>query len=220
MTRVEDIHTALNSRLNTAESVPLNTEGKENIHRLILGKVLKMLGDDTALVQIGSTKIKAQLAAQLKADSFYWFQLEQEGGGSLSKLRPVQQFDQDPKTLKDAAAKLLEGLSLKNGLEQMLTATAFLKEKPVINEAELKTAVKWIEQLQGADIKKGLASTSFCFKERFADSTRSTPINISDEIPLYTSSGCDSTARSINTASEAIRSHTGSYTGRSYGCKC
>lgn len=63
MTRVEDIHTALNSRLNTAESVPFNTEGKENIHRLILGKVLKMLGDDTALVQLGSTKIKAQLAA-------------------------------------------------------------------------------------------------------------------------------------------------------------
>ena len=117
MTRVEDIHTALNSRLNTAESVPLNTEGKENIHRLILGKVLKMLGDDTALVQIGSTKIKAQLAAQLKADSF-WFQLEQEGGGSLSKLRPVQQFDQDPKTLKDAAAKLLEGLSLKMDLNK------------------------------------------------------------------------------------------------------
>lgn len=165
MTRVEDIHTALNSRLNTGESVPLNTEGKENVHRLILGKVLKMLGDDTALVQIGSTKIKAQLAAQLKADSFYWFQFEQENGDSLNKLRPVQQFDQDPKTLKDAAAKLLEGLSLKNGLENMLTATAFLKEKPVINEAELKTAVKWIEQLQGADIKKGLQALLFALKK-------------------------------------------------------
>ncbi|UYO36920.1 glycosyltransferase [Bacillus zhangzhouensis] len=165
MTRVEDIHTALNSRLNTAESVPLNTEGKENVHRLILGKVLKMLGDDTALVQIGSTKIKAQLAAQLKADAFYWFQFEQEGGGSLNKLRPVQQFEQDPKTLKDAAAKLLEGLSLKNGLENMLTATAFLKEKSVINEGELKTAVKWIEQLQGADVKKGLQALLFALKK-------------------------------------------------------
>ncbi|QWS52017.1 glycosyltransferase [Bacillus safensis] len=165
MTRVEDIHTALNSRLNTAESVPLNTEGKDNVHRLILGKVLKMLGDDTALVQIGSTKIKAQLAAQLKADAFYWFQFEQEGGGSLNKLRPVQQFDQDPKTLKDAAAKLLEGLSLKNGLENMLTATAFLKEKSVINEGELKTAVKWIEQLQGADVKKGLQALLFALKK-------------------------------------------------------
>ncbi|KPN13483.1 glycosyltransferase [Bacillus australimaris] len=165
MTRVEDIHTALNSRLNTAESVPLNTEGKENVHRLILGKVLKMLGDDTALVQIGSTKIKAQLAAQLKADAFYWFQFEQEGGGSLNRLRPVQQFDQDPKTLKDAAAKLLEGLSLKNGLENMLTATAFLKEKSVINEGELKTAVKWIEQLQGADVKKGLQALLFALKK-------------------------------------------------------
>ncbi|MCW4642723.1 glycosyltransferase [Bacillus safensis] len=165
MTRVEDIHTALNSRLNTAESVPLNTEGKDNVHRLILGKVLKMLGDDTALVQIGSTKIKAQLAAQLKADAFYWFQFEQEGGGSLNKLRPVQQFDQDPKTLKDAAAKLLEGFSLKNGLENMLTATAFLKEKPVINEGELKTAVKWIEQLQGADVKKGLQALLFALKK-------------------------------------------------------
>ncbi|MBQ4817066.1 glycosyltransferase [Bacillus pumilus] len=165
MTRVEDIHTALNSRLNTTESVPLNTEGKENVHRLILGKVLKMLGDDTALVQIGSTKIKAQLAAQLKADAFYWFQFEQEGGGSLNKLRPVQQFDQDPKTLKDAAAKLLEGLSLKNGLENILTATAFLKEKSVINEAELKTAVKWIEQFQGADVKKGLQSLLFALKK-------------------------------------------------------
>ncbi|PRS60954.1 glycosyltransferase [Bacillus sp. GBSW19] len=165
MTRVEDIHTALNSRLSAAESVTLNTEGKENVHRLILGKVLKMLGDDTALVQIGSTKIKAQLAAQLKADAFYWFQFEQEGGGSLNKLRPVQQFDQDPKTLKDAAAKLLEGLSLKNGLENILTATAFLKEKSVINEAELKTAVKWIEQLQGADVKKGLQALLFALKK-------------------------------------------------------
>ncbi|KEP27867.1 hypothetical protein [Bacillus zhangzhouensis] len=165
MTRVEDIHTALNSRLNTVESVPLNTEGKENMHRLILGKVLKMLGDDTALVQIGTTKIKAQLAAQLKADAFYWFQFEQEGGGSLNKLRPVQQFDQDPKTLKDAAAKLLEGLSLKNGIENILTATAFLKEKSVINEAELKTAVKWIEQFQGADVKKGLQALLFALKK-------------------------------------------------------
>ncbi|WP_458110327.1 glycosyltransferase [Bacillus zhangzhouensis] len=165
MTRVEDIHTALNSRLNTVESVPLNTEGKENMHRLILGKVLKMLGDDTALVQIGTTKIKAQLAAQLKADAFYWFQFEQEGGGSLNKLRPVQQFDQDPKTLKDAAAKLLEGLSLKNGIENILTATAFLKEKSVINEAELKTAVKWIEQFQGADVKKGMQALLFALKK-------------------------------------------------------
>lgn len=165
MTRVEDIHTALNSRLSAAESIPLNTEGKENVHRLILGKVLKMLGDDTALVQIGSTKIKAQLAAQLKADAFYWFQFEQEGGDSLNKLRPVQEFDQDPKTLKDAAAKLLEGLSLKNGLENILTATAFLKEKSVINETELKTAVKWIEQLQGADVKKGLQALLFALKK-------------------------------------------------------
>ncbi|MDM5297916.1 glycosyltransferase [Bacillus pumilus] len=165
MTRVEDIHTALNSRLNTAESVPLNTEGKENVQRLILGKVLKMLGNDTALVQIGSTNIKAQLAAQLKADAFYWFQFEQASGGSLDKLRPVQQFEQDPKTLKDAAAKLLEGLSLKNGLEPMLTATAFLKEKSIINETELKTAVKWIEQLQGADVKKGLQSLLFALKK-------------------------------------------------------
>lgn len=70
MTRVEDIHTALNSRLNTAESVPFNTEGKENIHRLILGKVLKMLGDDTALVQLGSTKIKAQLAEPAQSRFF------------------------------------------------------------------------------------------------------------------------------------------------------
>ncbi|MBD3858180.1 glycosyltransferase [Bacillus sp. 28A-2] len=165
MTRVEDIHTALNSRLSAAETVPLSTDGKENVHRLILGKVLKMLGNDAALVQIGTTKIKAQLAAQLKADAFYWFQFEQEAGGSLNKLRPVQQFDQDPKTLKDAAAKLLEGLSLKNGIENILTATAFLKEKPVINEAELKTAVKWIEQLQGADVKKGLQALLFALKK-------------------------------------------------------
>ncbi|MFJ5963406.1 glycosyltransferase [Bacillus sp. NPDC093026] len=164
MTRLEDIHTALNSRLNTAETVPFITEGKENVHRLILGKVLKMLGDDTALVQIGSTKIKAQLAAQLKADAFYWFQFEQVSEG-LNKLRPVQQFDQDPKTLKDAATKLLEGLSLKNGLESMLTATAFLKEKSVINETELKTAVKWIEQFQGADVKKGLQALLFALKK-------------------------------------------------------
>lgn len=86
--------------------------------------------------------------------------------GDLNKLRPVQQFDQDPKTLKDAKQpKLLEGLSLKNGLENMLTATAFLKEKSVINEGELKTAVKWIEQLQGADVKKGLQALLFALKK-------------------------------------------------------
>ncbi|MGE6631384.1 glycosyltransferase [Bacillus sp. NPDC077027] len=165
MTRLEDIHTALKSRLNTLESAPLNGEGKENIHRLVIGKVLKMLGEDTALVQIGATKMKAQLAAQLKADSFYWFAFEQGEAGGLNKLRPVQQFDQDPKTLKDAAVKLIEGLSLKNGLETILTATAFLKEKASISEVDLKTAVKWIEQLPSTDVKKGLQALLFALKK-------------------------------------------------------
>ena len=39
----------------------------------------------------------------------------------------------------------------------MLTATAF-KGKVRHQRRRVKTAVKWIEQLQGADVKKGLQS--------------------------------------------------------------
>lgn len=70
------------------------------------------------------------------------------------RLQVVQSFDQNPKTIQDAAGKLLNAISVKPSNASVMLAGAMLKSKTPITENDIKTAVRWMDTLPVTDTKK------------------------------------------------------------------
>lgn len=47
--------------------------------RLLLGKVLRLLGDQHALIQVGNQTVQGKLETQLRPQAYYWFSYEKNG---------------------------------------------------------------------------------------------------------------------------------------------
>lgn len=95
-----DIHTALRSlfagtAVSLQESNP--TEESSGIQRLLLGKVLRLTGDEHALIQVGDQAIQGKLETKLRPQAYYWFSYEKNqqnkwaGSKSSNVLNKIRQ---------------------------------------------------------------------------------------------------------------------------------
>ncbi|WP_338444340.1 hypothetical protein V5F86_08610 [Bacillus spizizenii] len=151
---------------NTA--VPQETsnvsEGLNGEKRLLLGKVLRLLGDQHALIQVGNQTVQGKLEAQLRPQAYYWFSYEKTTAEQTGRLQVVQSFDQNPKSIQDAAGKLLNAISVKPSNAALLMTGAMLKSKTPVTENDIKTAVRWMDTLPAQDTKKAIETVLFVLK--------------------------------------------------------
>ncbi|MEC1436381.1 hypothetical protein [Bacillus spizizenii] len=131
--------------------------------RLLLGKVLRLLGDQHALIQVGNQTVQGKLEAQLRPQAYYWFSYEKTTA-EQGRLQVVQSFDQNPKTIQDAAGKLLNAISVKPSNAALMMTGAMLKSKTPVTENDIKTAVRWMETLPAPDTKKAIETVLFTLK--------------------------------------------------------
>ncbi|MHC5564615.1 hypothetical protein ACYSN5_19120 [Bacillus spizizenii] len=131
--------------------------------RLLLGKVLRLLGDQHALIQVGNQTVQGKLEAQLRPQAYYWFSYEKTTA-EQGRLQVVQSFDQNPKTIQDAAGKLLNAISVKPSNAALMMTGAMLKSKTPVTENDIKTAVRWMETLPAPDTKKAIETVLFALK--------------------------------------------------------
>ncbi|MGF7533214.1 hypothetical protein AAGG74_05660 [Bacillus mexicanus] len=132
--------------------------------RLLLGKVLRLLGDQHALIQVGNQTIQGKLETQLRPQAYYWFSYEKKTTEQTGRLQVVQSFEQNPKTIQDAAGKLLNAIAVKPSNAALMMTGAMLKTKTPVTENDIKTAVRWMETLPASDAKKAIETVIFALK--------------------------------------------------------
>ncbi|MGG1335921.1 hypothetical protein ABE196_05460 [Bacillus subtilis] len=132
--------------------------------RLLLGKVLRILGDQHALIQVGNQTVQGKLETQLRPQAYYWFSYEKKTAEQTGRLQVVQSFDQNPKTIQDAAGKLLNAMSVKTSNAALMMTGAMLKSKTPVTENDIKTAVRWMDTLPSQDTKKAVETVLFALK--------------------------------------------------------
>ncbi|OIS70355.1 hypothetical protein A4A36_10150 [Bacillus subtilis] len=131
--------------------------------RLLLGKVLRLLGDQHALIQVGNQTVQGKLETQLRPQAYYWFSYEKTAE-QTGRLQVVQSFEQNPKTIQDAAGKLLNAISVKPSNAALMMTGAMLKSKTPVTENDIKTAVRWMDTLPSQDAKKAIETVLFALK--------------------------------------------------------
>ncbi|TXF72421.1 hypothetical protein FUA19_03890 [Bacillus subtilis] len=131
--------------------------------RLLLGKVLRLLGDQHALIQVGNQTVQGKLETQLRPQAYYWFSYEKTAE-QTGRLQVVQSFEQNPKTIQDAAGKLLNAISVKPSNAALMMTGAMLKSKTPVTENDIKTAVRWMNTLPSQDAKKAIETVLFALK--------------------------------------------------------
>lgn len=131
--------------------------------RLLLGKVLRLLGDQHALIQVGNQTVQGKLETQLRPQAYYWFSYEKTAE-QTGRLQVVQSFEQNPKTIQDAAGKLLNAISVKPSNTALMMTGAMLKSKTPVTENDIKTAVRWMDTLPSQDAKKAIETVLFALK--------------------------------------------------------
>ncbi|NLS39630.1 MULTISPECIES: hypothetical protein [Bacillus] len=132
-------------------------------YRLLLGKVLRLLGDQHALIQVGNQTVQGKLETQLRPQAYYWFSYEKTAE-QTGRLQVVQSFEQNPKIIQDAAGKLLNAISVKPSNAALMMTGAMLKSKTPVTENDIKTAVRWMDTLPSQDAKKAIETVLFALK--------------------------------------------------------
>lgn len=161
---LNDIHNSLIKQFEKSDSIKQIMGTETDQKRLMLGKVLRFISGQLAEIQIGNSVPQGKLETPLAANTYYWFSYEKKPDEPAGRLQVVETFDQNPKTMQDAAVKLLNGLSLKRTNEALFLVGAMLKEQQPIKENDLKAAVKWLENLPKSDAQKGTDAVMFALK--------------------------------------------------------
>ena len=109
--------------------------------QVVLGKVLSIFPNETALIQAGSRKWTASLEVPLEAGRTYWLQV-QPGEGSLA-LKLIG--DGTETGVKNSAAELLSHLGLPGGRNSTSLADFLLKNGLPITKASFAPALDWLK---------------------------------------------------------------------------
>ncbi|MCY9271712.1 hypothetical protein MOF24_08195 [Bacillus inaquosorum] len=162
-----DVQKALQHLLGNTAIPQQTSNASETLNgekRLLLGKVLRLLGDQHALIQVGNQTVQGKLETQLRPQAYYWFSYEKKTAEQTGRLQVVQSFDQNPKTIQDAAVKLLNAISVKPSNTALMMTGAMLKSKTPVTENDIKTAVRWMDTLPAQDTKKAIETVLFVLK--------------------------------------------------------
>ncbi|MCY8185272.1 hypothetical protein MOC31_16730, partial [Bacillus inaquosorum] len=108
--------------------------------------------------------VQGKLETQLRPQAYYWFSYEKKTAEQTGRLQVVQSFDQNPKTIQDAAGKLLNAISVKPSNTALMMTGAMLKSKTPVTENDIKTAVRWMDTLPAQDTKKAIETVLFVLK--------------------------------------------------------
>ncbi|MDA1475557.1 hypothetical protein [Bacillus changyiensis] len=163
---LNELHKSLITQFENSDSLQRMNGAETDQKKLLIGKVLKFIGEQYAEIQIGNTKWQGRLETPLTTNTYYWFSYEKKADEPQGRLQVVEAFDKSPKTVQDAAVKLLDGLSLKSTKEAVFLVGALLKEQQPIKENDVKAAIKWLENLPKSQIQKGMDAVIFALKRQ------------------------------------------------------
>ena len=110
--------------------------------QLFHGKVIKLLPNDFALLEIGGTRLNAKLEVGLSAGRRYWFQVEQNEPFPRLKMIPVEGAEKTP--ANRSTEVLLKQIGLPPTASNKALVSFFAKEGLPFSKAFLQKASPWL----------------------------------------------------------------------------
>ncbi|HZH59464.1 MAG TPA: hypothetical protein VEY70_07805 [Metabacillus sp.] len=154
-------------------------------NQVVQGQVLKLFPDQKALIQVGQTKLVAQLEASINALDRYWFRVkgsEQQG----LQLKIMKQVDGNPFTKLSVAKDLLMMFQQKTSKENILLVSELVKEHIPITKEQLLTALELLENTSKKDLPLLIDATKYAIKQQYplSENVIKSLVQIQSSIPL------------------------------------
>lgn len=137
---------------------------KEN--QIVQGRVLKLFPDQKALIQLGQSKLVAQLETSISTNENYWFRV----GGSLKQgisLKMLKQVEYDKNSKQEAARDLVQLFHQKPSKENILLAKQLLKKELPITSQQFSAAIEVIKHTNKQAIPETIKAIQYAIKENF-----------------------------------------------------
>ncbi|MGG3889048.1 hypothetical protein [Metabacillus fastidiosus] len=136
---------------------------KEN--EIVIGKVTKLFLDQRAMIQIGQTKMVAQLETALNSLQNYWFVVKgtDETGGI--QLKVLKEATGEKLTAVQQAKDLLSFMQIRPTKENMTLLTELMKQNVSFTKAELSAAFQLLKSIPKMDQEKAVQAILFALNK-------------------------------------------------------
>ncbi|MBM7603339.1 hypothetical protein JOC75_001309 [Metabacillus crassostreae] len=135
-------------------------------NQIVQGRVVKLFPDQKALIQLGQSKLVAQLETSISINENYWFRV----GGSMKQgisLKMLKQVEYDKNSKQEAAKDLVQLFHQKPSKENILLAKQLLKEELPITSQQFSAAIEVIKHTNKQAIPETIQAIQYAIKENF-----------------------------------------------------
>ncbi|WP_174733909.1 hypothetical protein [Mesobacillus harenae] len=131
--------------------------------QMIQAKVTKLFQDNTAELQIGSTRLIAQLEAPMTANKLSWFQVQP--GEGKTRLKLVGALSKGHQTVEETSARILKEFFLEPSKKNLEMVGFFLKAQLPVTKEHLVVVSNWLNE--GEPSSKRLETVRLLFENGF-----------------------------------------------------
>lgn len=135
-------------------------------NQVIQGQVLKLFPDQKALIQVGQSKLVAQLEASINVLDRYWFRVKGSEQHGL-QLKIMKQVEGNPFTKHSVAKDLLTMFQQKTSKENILLVSELVKDHIPITKEQLLTALELQKNTSNKDIPSLIEATKHAIKQQY-----------------------------------------------------
>ncbi|MFC0271277.1 hypothetical protein ACFFIX_07410 [Metabacillus herbersteinensis] len=140
---------------------PLNLRENE----VIVGNVLKLFPNQKALIQVGQTKLIAQLETALTSMQSYWFVVKGHNEKQHFQLKVLKPLEAPKQSIQDSAKDLLTMFQVRPTNKNLSLVKAIVKENIPISKEQLVLATEMLKQTQKTDGIKTQEAILFSLKQ-------------------------------------------------------
>ncbi|MBU7592099.1 hypothetical protein [Metabacillus halosaccharovorans] len=133
-------------------------------NQVVQGQVLKLFPDQKALIQIGQSKLVAQLEASLNSLDRYWFRVKgsEQQGLQLKIIRQVNHL-----TNQSVAKDLLTMFQQKTSKENILLTGELAKDNIPFTKEQLLDAIEILKKTPKRDVSAFVDAAKFAIKQEY-----------------------------------------------------
>ncbi len=153
-----------NDSITQMMAMPTNKLTLRN-NQVVQGKVLKLFPDQKALIQVGQSKLVAQLEASINPSERYWFRVK--GSEQSLQLKIMKQVEGDHFTNHSVSKDLLLMFQQKTSKENILLASELAKDHIPFTKQQLITAIEILKNTPKKDSMIIIDAVKYAMKHEF-----------------------------------------------------
>ena len=135
-------------------------------NQVVQGQVLKLFPDQKALIQVGQSKLVAQLEVPINMLDRYWFRVKGSEHQGL-QLKILKKVEGNHYTNQTVAKDLLSMFQQKSSKENILLTSEMVKDQIPFTKDQLLTALELLKNTSKKDIPTFIEATKYAIKQEY-----------------------------------------------------